>query len=194
MDVAALAEWAGSITGLACVWLAARNHILNWPVSILSTLLYCWVFYQAHLFSDSILQVIFIGFQAYGWYSWKSKNGSASAPIKRMHTFGMVGTLGFVVVFAALWFQFILKLFPNASYPFWDSLTTVISFTAIFLQAKKYIFSWWLWLAADIIYIPLYMNKNLFPTAALYALFLALAVFGGMQWVKIWKQEQATIN
>lgn len=194
MDAATLAEWVGSITGLACVWLAARNHILNWPVSIVSTLIYCGVFYHAHLYSDSLLQLAFIGFQAYGWYSWKARGGEKKVPIKKLQWKGVVLVLGFVVLLAALWFQLVLKMFPDASYPLWDSLTTIISFTAIFLQAKKFIFSWGLWIVADLIYVPLYFYKNLFPTTVLYALFLALAAYGWLQWVKIWREEQATIS
>ena len=53
-------ELVASLLGFACVWLAAQNKILNWPVAMLSTLLYAFCFAEAHLFSDALLQVVFL--------------------------------------------------------------------------------------------------------------------------------------
>ena len=61
-------EWFGTVTGFACVFLAARQHIMNWPVSILSTIAFSVLFYQHKLYGDSVLQVYFFGVAVYGWY------------------------------------------------------------------------------------------------------------------------------
>ena len=54
-------EWAAVLTGFACVWLAARESLLNFPVAIISCLLYIVIYYRQGLYSDSGLQGVFIG-------------------------------------------------------------------------------------------------------------------------------------
>jgi nicotinamide mononucleotide transporter len=53
-------EWLGVITGALCVYLAAKENILNWPISILSIACYIYIFYGAKLYGDTILQFYFL--------------------------------------------------------------------------------------------------------------------------------------
>jgi nicotinamide mononucleotide transporter len=66
--------------------------------------------------------------------------------------------------------------------PFWDALTTALSLAAQWLQNCKWIQNWWFWIAADLIYIPLYGVKHLWLTAAVYVLFLGMCFVGDGQW------------
>jgi len=75
-------EVAGVLTGIVCVWLAARSHIWNFPVAIVSCGLYLFVFTRARLYSDAGLQVAFIALAAYGWWAWlrRQRQGSPAGP------------------------------------------------------------------------------------------------------------------
>ncbi|NBX63567.1 MAG: hypothetical protein EBT66_01195 [Bacteroidetes bacterium] len=74
-------ELVAAILSFWCVWLAAKNSILNWPVAMAGSVLYVVVFYQSALYSDAFLNVIFLGFQAFGWYKW-SRSGSQNKTLK----------------------------------------------------------------------------------------------------------------
>ena len=68
-------------------------------------------------------------------------------------------------------------------------MTTVISLLATWGQARKKVESWWLWIAADLIYVPLYRTRA-YLTALLYLGFLALCVVGLRAWTQELKRLQ----
>ncbi len=53
---------------------------------------------------------------------------------------------------------------------------------ATYGQCRKLLESWWLWIAADVVYIPLYAYKDLYLTSLLYLGFLALCLVGLVGW------------
>jgi nicotinamide mononucleotide transporter len=70
----------------------------------------------------------------------------------------------------------------GAALPHLDATLTSFSLVASWWQARKHIANWWLWIAVDLIYIGEYIFKGLRPTAALYALLVALAALGLRDW------------
>ena len=50
------AEVLGFVAGAVCVYLVARQHILNWPIGIANNMLWILLFFTAGLYADSALQ------------------------------------------------------------------------------------------------------------------------------------------
>ncbi|MFF3020137.1 nicotinamide riboside transporter PnuC [Streptomyces sp. NPDC057939] len=177
-------EILGFATGAVCVWLVARQHIANWPVGIANNVFFIVLFTQAGLYADAGLQIVFIALAAYGWWSWTHGGGpgtTGALPVRRttraewawLLVAGAVGT-------AAL--TLLLDRATDSTVPFWDALTTGLSLMATYGQCRKRLESWWLWIAADLVYIPLYAYKGLYLTSVLYVGFLALCVAGLIGW------------
>ncbi|MFE5493056.1 nicotinamide riboside transporter PnuC [Streptomyces virginiae] len=177
-------EVLGFATGALCVWLVARQHIANWPIGIANNVFFIVLFAQAGLYADAGLQIVFIALAAYGWWSWTHGGGPGTAqalPVRRttraewawLAAAGAVATLGLTLLLARA---------TDSTVPFWDAATTVLSLAATYGQCRKLVESWWLWIAADLVYIPLYVYKGLHLTALLYVGFLALCVAGLRGW------------
>ncbi|MEU6758474.1 nicotinamide riboside transporter PnuC [Streptomyces sp. NPDC046685] len=177
-------EVLGFVTGALCVWLVARQHIANWPIGIANNVFFIVLFAQAGLYADAGLQIVFIALAAYGWWSWTHGGGpgtTGALPVRRttrtewawLAAAGAVGVLALTLL---------LSRATDSTVPFWDALTTGLSLAATYGQCRKLVESWWLWIAADLIYIPLYVYKGLHLTALLYVGFLALCVAGLAGW------------
>jgi nicotinamide mononucleotide transporter len=180
-------EWFGTVTGFFCVYLAARQNILNWPVAILSILAYMVLFYQYKLYGDAALQFYFFCTSIYGWYYWSKLKESSQKPIVslRKHEYAILTVLTVVLSFALGVF---LDKFTDTDVPYIDGACTAISFVAQLLMTRKVLQSWILWIIVDICYVPLYLYKNLALTAVLYTLYLVLATMGYLDWRRTWKQ------
>ena len=176
------AELLGFTTGMLCVVLVVRQHIANWPIGILNVLLLMLVFWSAGLYADAGLQIVYVVLGGYGWWQWAF--GGAERTQLRVRTTTGAEWIGLavagVVLTGALWF--FLDRFTGSTVPLPDALTTALSLLATYGQARKLVESWWLWITADLVYIPLYGYKDLWLTAILYAVFLGLCVLGLRAW------------
>lgn len=177
-------EALGFVTGALCVWLLARQIIWNWPIGIANNALYLIVFLRSGLYGDAGLQVVYMILGAYGWWTWfRVAPERAELAITRTSPQTWVWLIPATGA-AAITLAFFLARFTDSTVPGWDGFTTALSLAAIYGQSRKYLESWWLWIAADLIYIPLYLYKNLRLTSVLYLVFLTLCVIGLREWRK----------
>lgn len=174
-------EFAGFVTGVLGVYLVSIEHIINWPISLANVAIYAYVFFTAKLYADMSLQFFFFALGVMGWYQWaRGGENKTELPVSSISRIGWMWILGLWVVGTAIYVP-IITHFKGAS-PFLDSVLTVGSVIAQVLLNKKKLENWILWIAIDAVYIPLYISRNLYATAVLYALLLALAVSGLMNW------------
>lgn len=187
-------EFFGTIFYLASVWLVARRHMLTWPIGIVSVLLYMALFYQIRLYSDALEQIYYLGASVYGWWYW-SKSQTAKNTVEDVRfsssssvwfTLALTAVLGALVGAAMSRAHLALPaLFPEpASFPYVDALTTVMSFTAMLLLARKRLESWLYWIVVDVLGIWLYSVKGVKLIALLYVILLGLAIKGLVSWLK----------
>jgi len=181
-------ELLGALVSALGVWLTTRRHPWCWPVGMASVLLYGWIFIDAKLYSDALLQAIFAVMIVYGWFRWSQHLGEDGrvtvAPLARGAALGHValGVLGALALGAFMHFR------TDATLPWLDAALTAFSLVAQWWQAKRHIAAWWLWIVVDVVYIGEYVYKGLMITSVLYAAFVALAVLGLRSWQKAARQ------
>jgi nicotinamide mononucleotide transporter len=175
-------EVVGALTGVAAVWLTTRQKIWCWPVGIVSVALYVAVFYDARLYATMGLQVVYVGLAIYGWYAWgKGEQGEGPLRVSRASKRTLAAAFG-VGIAATLGLGIWLGRQTDEALPFTDAAVTAVSLIAQWMQTRKLIENWWLWLAVDVVYVAINVSQGLLPTAGLYAIFTALAVSGLRAW------------
>jgi len=173
------------ISGAICVWLTVKQNIWNFPVGLANVATYCVVFFQARLFADAGLQIVYFALGLTGWYLWchGGKHGS-KLHVQRAGRFEIGMTLALALAGTLVLWQTLQHVGGSAT--FWDALTTSISLASQWLLNRKRLENWIGWIIVDIIYVPLYAYKELYLTSLLYALFLVMAVMGLRAWRAAW--------
>ncbi|GAA1069976.1 nicotinamide riboside transporter PnuC [Kitasatospora arboriphila] len=180
-DAVTTAELLGFATGAVCVWLCVRASSWNFPVGIANNLFFFALFWSARLYADAALQIVFLLLAAHGWYRWL-RGGERHTGRPMGHASPTTLLVLAALLVPATWGLTVLLTRAGDSAPFWDALTTALSLAAQWLLNAKQVENWYLWIAADLVYIPLYAAKDLVLTAAVYVLFLALCGVGLRSW------------
>ena len=171
------------MTGAWCVWLTARQSLWNFPIGIVNNVFFGVLFFQSRLYGDMSLQGVYLVLGALGWTLWIwGKRGEAALPVTRINPIEIAGIALFLLISVPLMMRF-LHL-AGGAVPFWDALTTALSLCAQYLLSRKRLENWWIWILADLIYVPLYIHRELYLTSALYGLFLILCCIGLRDWRK----------
>ena len=176
-------ELAGDISGALCVWLVARQHILNWPLGLANNVFWCLLFWRVKLYADATLQVVFFALGVYGWWTWLYGGPGAknSLPV-RLTTRREWTWLALVTIVATVLLTIFLSHHTDSPAPLWDASVLTLSLAATYGQTQKLLESWWLWILVDVISVPLYISRGLYPTAALYVVFGLICVKGLIDW------------
>jgi nicotinamide mononucleotide transporter len=177
-------EAFGFISGALCVWAVARQYSWNWPVGIASNVVFFVLFVGYGLYADAALQVAFLALGIYGWITWSRRGrviGMSTVPIRRV-TLGEAINGILIAALTTAGVALLLMTFTNSTVPWPDAFVLAFSLLATWGQARKILEQWWVWIAVDVVSIPLYAYKGLWLTAVLYCGFLGLCVYGLRRW------------
>ena len=186
-------ELFAALIGAISVWLSVRQNIWSWPTAIINVVLYAIVFYEAKLYADMGLQVIYAILSIYGWYEWLY-GGEGRTELHVSRTGARLGALLALIAAAG---SAILGVFlhraTDAALPFMDSFLSSTSLVAQWMMTKKLLENWLVWIGVDVLYVGMFIFKGLFLTAGLYAVFLALAVKGYIDWRRSMAAQSAPV-
>lgn len=180
-------EIVAAVLGVINVTLVVRRTVWNYPFGIAMVTLYGFIFYDAKLYSDALLQIFFLVVQLYGWWHWarapKSHGGVAVSVL------GWPARVGWLVgaALGSLALAATMDHFTDAAAPYVDSSIAGFSVAAQILMSVRKIENWVLWIAVDAVAVVLFISRELYVTAGLYAVFFGLASIGLWGW---WREYQ----
>jgi len=170
------------VFGIVSVYLSTREHIWSWPTALVNVGLYFVVFYEAKLYADMGLQVVYFGLSLYGWYEWLY-GGANRTELHVSRTTRPLGVRLLIIgIVCAAVLGTLLARFTDAALPYVDSATTSTSLVAQWMMTRKILENWAVWMVVDVVYVGMFIYKHLYLTAGLYTVFFVLAVMGYVQW------------
>ncbi|MEC7554580.1 MAG: nicotinamide riboside transporter PnuC, partial [Pseudomonadota bacterium] len=135
-------EILGVASGLLCVLLLIRENVLNFPIGLIYALITTVVVTRANLYADALLNVYYVLMNAYGWYYWRrggaERRRSDRLMVARVST-ELFWRLGWITLVGSLLLGWGFDRFTDADLSYADSFTTVASFVAMWMTAKKYL-------------------------------------------------------
>lgn len=180
-------EIAGTLFSLGGIYFATQGKRLAWPLQIIGSAIYLPLFWETHLFAQSILHLFYMMLAVYGWYNWHPLTPSQPFSTSRLslaqwvylNIFGIIATL----IIGRLQIRFL-----PADIPYLDSLILVFGLIAQWMQAAKKIENWGYWIILDILAAGIYWYKSLFLVAGLYIVYTFIALYGWQHWHRHYTQ------
>lgn len=160
--------------------LAIKENIWCWLFAFISTAIYIYLFHSVSLLSESLLNVYYLVMAVYGWYQWRNGDNKTvrkivSWPLPK-HSLLILITALTVPVLG----YFMSQL--GASMPYLDAFTTCFAVLATVMVAHKVLENWHYWLVINVTSVYIFYTKDLFLTAAMFALYVVLTIIGFMKW------------
>jgi nicotinamide mononucleotide transporter len=183
------------VLALAYLLLAARQNLWCWLCALLSSLIYMWLMWQARLYMETVLNGFYAVMAVLGWHAWRQHSGqlqSASIVSLRPLQQGLCLALALAL---ALINGYLLQRFTDAVFPFVDAFITWGSVITTFLVVRKVLQNWLYWLVLDGMALLIYLDRGLYLTALLFALYLVIVVIGYRQWQRDYlRDDQRTLT
>jgi nicotinamide mononucleotide transporter len=174
-------EVEANIANALCIVLAGRRNVHTWWTGIVASVLFGWVFMQAKLYADAGLQVFFVVTGGLGWWRWVRLGELPEKAVTRLPISRLLTQLGIGVLVTAL-YAWALWRYTDAAAPLPDAAVLTSSVLGQLLLVEKRVESWYFWLAANTISVPLYLSRGLYLTAALYCCFWVNAIISLRHW------------
>jgi nicotinamide mononucleotide transporter len=194
-------EIIGNGFGLASAILGMRRRVAAWPVGIVGNILLFTVFLggvfntpqQLDLWGQAARQVFFLAVSVYGWYRWRQfrNSGVEEGVGVRPGWAGWRGRLQLLIAAAVLWtvFYFALKALHSWG-PAADAWILTGSILATYGMARGWVEFWLIWIAVDIVGVPLLLTAGLYPSAIMYIVYGGFCVIGFISWWRIERRQR----
>lgn len=184
-----LLELVAVVFAVAYLVLAVKENSLCWYAAGISTLIFLFIFWDVKLYMESGLQIYYLAMAFYGWYQWRgAQTETVSLRVSKWRAkqhvvaLALIATLTFVS-------GSLLNSGTDANLPYLDSFTTWASVVTTFMVARKILENWFYWLVIDSVSIYLYLDRELYFTSLLFAIYIVIIFFGWFAWNRSYRQR-----
>ena len=184
-----LPEVIAVIAAILYLLFAIRENIVCWFFAAISTAIYVWLFIEAKLYMESVLNGFYLIMAGYGYYVWNSgrrDGGNKPVVVWPLETHLKAIT---VIITVSVANGYLLSAFSDAAFPYIDSLTTWFAIWSTFLVARKVLENWWYWLVIDSASVIIYWSRDLQLTSVLFVVYVCMIPIGLYSWNKSMREQ-----
>jgi nicotinamide mononucleotide transporter len=174
-------ELTAAVLAVIYLLLAIKQRLSCWIAAFISSGLYMWVFFGAHLYMESLLNGFYAAMAIYGFWQWQQGTGGSALKVCRWPV-RRHAQATLIIIAISLVNSVLLRRYTPAASPFIDSLVTWSSVYATFLVARKVYENWHWWLLIDSVSLCLCFTRHLYVTMLLFVLYLVFIVIGMRDW------------
>jgi nicotinamide mononucleotide transporter len=179
-------EWIAVITSILYVILMAYHQISAWYFAAISSAIYIYICFEAHLFLDASLQFFYVLMAFYGWFSWREQ--TQEVKLNRIQTKTMLFIIGFGILTSVIT-GWIFSKYTSQVSPYLDAGIFVFSILATFMASKSSVQNWLFWIVIDLFAVYIFESRALYLTALLYLIYALMAVFGYLKWKRQFNEQ-----
>ena len=177
-------EFVAVLTGIASVVYSRKENILVYPVGMINTGIFIYLYIRHGLYADASVNFYYTVMSIVGWVMWSKKtDGKKALNITASTKKDWIRSLLFFTVFWVILYE-LLSQFTDSTVPIADSFTSAAAFTGMWLMNKKKLENWTWWIITDLASVPLNFYKHLVFASFQYLVFLVLAIMGYITWRK----------
>lgn len=182
-------DQANLVLGILGVALMIGRSLWAFPVGLVAVTVQSVLFYRATFYADATVQGFFFVALAYGWWHWVVDRGqTAELPVTTLSWANRALVLLLVGVGTAVWAVVEIK-YTDTKVPWRDAFIAALSVAGQWLQSRKKLENWPVWVVANIVAIASYWKADLAYTAFLYAVYLVMAFLGWRAWHRAMQKE-----
>jgi nicotinamide mononucleotide transporter len=184
-----LPEVIAVIAAILYLLFAIRENIICWFFAAISTAIYVWLFIEAKLYMESVLNGFYLIMAGYGYFVWNSgrrDGGNKPVVVWPLETH-LKAIAAIITVSVAN--GYLLSAFSDAAFPYIDSLTTWFAIWSTFLVARKVLENWWYWLVIDSASVIIYWSRDLQLTSVLFVVYVCMIPIGLYSWNKSMREQ-----
>jgi nicotinamide mononucleotide transporter len=175
------------VLGVLGVWLMVKRSLWAFPIGLVAVSVQSVLFYQIHFPADAALQVFYFVMLAWGWWHWVRDRGAApELPVTTLSWRGRAVTLLAATAATVVW-ALTVGRWMNAAMPWRDAFVAAFAVAAQWLQVRKNLENWPLWVLSNLVAVVSYWSADLAFTAFLYAIYLVLSFAGWREWRRAMK-------
>lgn len=179
-----LLEWSAVGLGLLYLILIIRERREGWVAGALASAIFLFVFWDAQLPGQALLQIYYVAIAVRGWIHW---GGDSDLSVTRLRTSQHV--IAVVLLVAASLLTILLRDSSTDLTAAADALTSWGGVIATLMVAQKKVEAWVWWIVIDAATVALYISAGLMASSALYLIYTGLAITGLWQWYRSFQQS-----
>lgn len=173
-----LLEVFAVLTSYTCTYLCVRERRINYPIGVISSAAYAYLFIQSGLLSSALLNAYLVPTLIYGWFRWRKDANTRPVTrigAKMLPVYLLVAATGYAGA------AFISQSFGGAM-AWSDAVILAGTILAQFMLDNKKLENWMVWAVVNVFAIYTYATAGLALVAFQYVFFLANTIYGYIMW------------